>query len=170
MNIFILSLFSYALLSLESPLLYEFGLSLHSPDLGIALLLVATPRLSATRVVVFAFILGLLIDSFMPLAPMGLHTERMVILAYAVRTFLSSVPVRGTVPLFLVVIGFSLISDFVLFVLLAIFDPSFVDYQLIFMRMIPHAVVTGASVPIVAWLMTPIWSKLRAQKGSIFYS
>jgi rod shape-determining protein MreD len=170
MNVFVLSVFSYALLSLESPLLYEFGLSLHSPDLGIALLLAAAPRLSAMRVVVFGFIVGLLLDSFVPLSPLGLHTERMVILAYAVRTFLSSVPVRGVVPLFLVGIGFSLISDFFLFVLLAIFDPSFVDYQLIFVRMIPHAVVTGASVPVVAWMMSPIWRRIRAQKGSIFYS
>ena len=170
MNIFLLSIISYLVLALQSPFMAELGLNTYAPDLSIGLLLAATSRLNPNRLLVFSLILGTLVDGFIPLSPLGLHMERLVILAYTARTLLDTVSIQTTGEQVSYGIGLCLISDFILFVLLALFDKSFTEYGLIFRQMIPHALVTGLSIPLVTWIVKVFWNRFVRRKDGIFYS
>ena len=170
MTLLVLSIATYLLYALESPLLAELGVSLYAPDLSVALIVAAAVRLDPTRLVVFALIVGLMLDAFTPLAPLGLHAERAVIVAYIARAFLSAVPVRSTAGRILLGMGLSLAGDFILFVLLALFDRSFTAYGLVFARMVPHALLTGVAVPVVDAMVGLVWRQLIGRKTGIFYS
>jgi rod shape-determining protein MreD len=170
MNVFILCIVSYLVLAFQSPFMAELGLSTYAPDLSIGLLLAASTRLNPARLLVFALILGTLVDGFVPLSPLGLHMERLVILAYATRTLLNTVSIQTPGEQISYGIGMCLVSDFILFVLLALFDKSFHEYGLIFRQMIPHALVTGLSVPVVVWIVKGFWSLVGRKQDGIFYS
>ena len=66
--------------------------------------------------------------------------------------------------------GLSLAGDFVLFVLLALFDRSFTAYGLVFARMVPHALLTGVAVPVVDGIVGLLWRQVVGKRPGIFYS
>lgn len=170
MNLFFLTIISYLVLAFQSPFMAELGLSTYAPDLSIGLLLAAATRLDPNRLLVFGLILGTLVDGFIPLSPLGLHMERLVILAYTTRTLLNTVSIQTPGEQISFGVGICLVSDFILFVLLALFDKSYTEYGLIFRQMIPHALVTGLSVPIITWIVKVYWTRVARRKDGIFYS
>ena len=170
MNVLLLSIVSYLVLAIQSPFMAEMGLSTYAPDLSLGLLLAAATRLDPNRLLIFGLILGTLVDGFTPLSPMGLHMERLVILAYATRTLLNTVSIQTVGEQVSFGIGLCLVSDFILFVLLALFDKSYTEYGLIFRQMIPHALVTGLSLPVVSWVVKVYWTRFARRKDGIFYS
>lgn len=169
MTVFVFSLVAYLLFALETPLLGELGLTLFAPDLSVALLLAAAPRTRASEHLLFAFVVGLIADAFTPLAPLGLNMERAVVLAYVMRTLLSHFPVRTMAGRVLVGMVLTLVSDFLLFVLLALFDRSFSEHGLIFRRMIPHALVTAPAIPLVEWIIDGSWRRIIGRRDGIFF-
>ncbi len=164
-----LSLFGYVLLALESPLFEQMGIPLYTPDLAIPLLLVAARKLEDFSFLFYAAILGLFLDGLTPLQPLGLNMARIIIVAYAVRPLLTALPVRGFLGYVGLGIALSIFSDLVLLVLLKLLVAGPVQYGLIFERMIPYAILTGATVPIVNWLVEWIWTRRRPTKDSIFH-
>ncbi len=170
MTVLVLSIATYLLYALESPLLAELHLSLYAPDLAVALVVAAAVRLDPTRLVIFALVAGLLLDAFTPLSPLGLHAERVVVVAYIARAFLGQIPVRTASGRILLGMGLCLAGDFVLFVLLALFDRSFTAYGLVFARMVPHALLTGVAVPVVDSVIGLLWRQLVGKRPGIFYS
>lgn len=160
---------SYLLLGLAAPLFSEFEISFLAPDLAVGILLASIAFLPNLRFIFFALILGTLLDGFFPLAPLGLHMERVVILAYATRGITAIIPARTIPKRILLGMLLTCISDFILFLLLAIFDHSFTAYSVIFRRMIPHALITGITVPIFDVIFFFAGRRLSSKKDRIFF-
>jgi cell shape-determining protein MreD len=165
----VFTLISYMLLGVVAPLLTEFELSFIAPDLAVGVLLATSAYFSNLRFVFFALILGTLMDGFYPLSPMGLHMERVVILAYATRTLTGLIPARSVSRRIMIGMLLCAISDFILFLLLAIFDQSFTAYGVIFRRMLPHAIVTGITVPVLDVIFKFAGRRLTFRKERIFF-
>ena len=169
MSLLIFTTISYVLMGLAAPLFTEFELSFLAPDLAVGILLATSTFFGSIRFVFFALILGTLLDGFFPLAPLGLHMERVVLLAYATRGAIGVIPARTVPKRILLGMLMSCISDFILFLLLAIFDHSFTAYSVIFRRMLPHALITGITVPVLDFIFNFAGRRLTSKKDRIFF-
>ena len=164
------TIMSYVLLGLTAPLFTQFDMTFLAPEIAVGILMGCSTYLPRIKFILFALVLGALLDGFYPLAPLGLHMERLVLLAYATRGLLGIIPARTIPTRIMVGMLLSCISDFILFLLLAIFDHSFSAYSVIFKRIIPHALITGITVPVLDFMFNFAGQRLTLKKDRIFFS
>ena len=170
MTLLAFTFMTYVILGLTAPLFTEFEMTFLTPELAVGILMACCGFLPRMSFIFFALIMGALLDGFFPLAPLGLHMERLVLLAYATRGLMSIIPARTIPTRILIGMLLSCISDFILFLLLAIFDHSFSGYAVIFKRLIPHALITGITVPVLDLIFNFAGRRLTLKKDRIFFS
>ncbi len=170
MILLVFSLLAYLLLALTSPLMAELGLALHTPDMVVLILVAASAWLRELRLLFFSLFVGLLADAFTPAAPVGLHAERAVLLGYALRMFATADWSRRLLPRLAAVAALTVLSDLLVLVLSAIFDPAFQGYGAILGAAAPHALVSAAALPLVDLPFRALGRRIVPCRETIFYS
>ncbi len=162
-------LLGYLLLSLESPLLTSFHIRMYAPDPTLALVVFAAASFEFTLGVILAALLGLLKDAFSSGVPLGMYVEIYVILVLGCYALTRRLDYRNVVLITLVTLFASLLASLLFFVMSAIFDRDFEQFDLIFRMAIPQALITAPMGPIIAgmahWLDEKI---LPSERDGLF--
>lgn len=145
-------LLGYFMLSLESPMLTSFHIRMYAPDPTLALVIVAAASFSFAPGVALAACLGLLKDGFSSGVPLGMYVEIYVLVYLACSGLARRLDYRNVVLMTLVTLCASLAATMLFFVMSAIFDRDFEQFDLIFRLAIPQALITAPMGPIVAGL------------------
>lgn len=160
---------AYLLLSLESPLLTSFHIRMYAPDPALAAAVFAAITLEFIPGLIACAILGLVKDGFSSGVPLGMHVEIYVLVFMACFALARRLDYRNVVLLTVVVMCASLLSSLLFFVLSAIFDQDFEEFDLIFRLAIPQALITAPMGPIVGGILGYLDRKLLAvEKEGLF--
>lgn len=147
-------LVGYLMLSIESPLLTAFHVRMYAPDPALAIVVFSATAIEFFPGLVLAVLLGVLRDGFSGGVPIGMHVEIYVLLYLACVALTRRLDYRNVVLTTVVVMLASLLSSVLFFVLSAIFDRDFEQFDLIFRLAIPQALLTAPMGPIVSGLLS----------------
>lgn len=154
----------FAMLALESPLLYQLRLNLYAPDLALCVVV----YLAMTRPLLYgalgAFVLGFFKDGFAG-SPMGMYMQILTTVFYLTHYAVERVTIRTWLQVMLLTFCASAVSSTVFFLLSVVFDRNFGDTQLVLKMLIPHALVTAPFAPIVFYILQR-FDKLPATSDS----
>jgi len=160
---------SYLLLSLESPLLTSFHVRMYAPDPALACVVFAAVTLEFMPGIILCAILGLMKDGFSSGVPVGMYVEIYVLVFMACYALAWRLDYRNVVLITLIVMCASLMSSLLFFVLSAIFDRDFEEFDLIFRMAIPQALITAPMGPIVSGILSYLDRKILAtEKEGLF--
>lgn len=169
LRILLFLLAGYLLLSIESPLLNSFHVRMYAPDPGLAVVAYAASAMAFLPGVVTAVMVGLLKDGFSGGVPLGMHVEIYVLLFLGCAALARRLDYRGAVLMTLVVFCASLVSSVLFFVLSAIFDRDFEQFDLIFRLAIPQALISAPFGPITAAILAFVDARvLRLDREGLF--
>jgi rod shape-determining protein MreD len=155
----------YLMLSIESPLLTSFNIRMYAPDPALAIVVYAGAVLEFLPGIVVAVSLGLLRDGFSGGVPLGMYVEIYVLVFLACVALSRRLDYKNVILMTLAVILASLASSLLFFVLSAIFDRDFEEFDMVFRLAIPQALITAPMGPIVAGILGAIDSKLLSSEG-----
>ncbi len=153
-------LVGYAFLSIESPLLTSFNVRMYAPDPALAIVVYAGAVLEFLPGIILAVCLGLLRDGFSGGVPLGMYVEIYVLVFLGCVALSRRLDYRNVVLLTLVVMAASVASSVLFFVLSAIFDRAFEEFDMVFRLVIPQALITAPMGPIAAGLLGAIDARL----------
>jgi rod shape-determining protein MreD len=145
-------LLGYLLLSLESPMLTSFHIRMYAPDPTLALVIFAAAGFNFVPGVALAACLGFLKDGFSSGVPLGMYVEIYVLIFLGCYALSRRLDYRNVVLVTLVALCASFASSMLFFIMSAIFDRDFEQFDLIFRLAIPQALITAPMGPIVAGL------------------
>jgi rod shape-determining protein MreD len=156
---------AYLLLSLESPMLTSFHIRMYAPDPALAVVVYAAATMSFLPGILLSACLGLLRDGFSGGVPVGMYVEIYALIFMVCYAVARRLDYRNVVLMTLATLGASLLASLLFFVLSAIFDRDFEEFDMIFRLAIPQALITAPMGPIVAgillWLDERIMSTER---------
>jgi rod shape-determining protein MreD len=142
---------------------------MYAPDPALAVVVYAAAAMDFLPGIFTAFILGLLKDGFSGGVPLGLHVETFVAVFLAGAALSRRLDYRGAVLMALTVVVASLASSFLFFILSAIFDRDFEEFDLIFRLAIPQALVSAPMGPIVGGILSFIDNRvLQVEREGLF--
>ena len=153
-------LVGYVFLSLESPLLTSFDVRMYAPDPALAAVVYAGAVMEFVPGAIACACLGLLMDGFSGGVPVGMYVEIYVLIFLACFLLSRRFDYKNVVLITLVVIGASLFSSVLFFVLSAIFDRDFEQFDMVFRLAVPQALLAAPMGPIVAGLLAYLERKL----------
>jgi len=169
LRILVYGLLGYLLLSLESPLLTSFHVRMYAPDPALAVVVYAAATLDFGSGIMLAAMLGLIKDGFASGVPVGLYVEIYVLIYLSCFALSRRLDYRNVVLITLVVMCGSLISSLLFFVLSAIFDRDFEQFDMIFRMALPQALITAPMGPIVSGILSYLDDKvLPGDKEGVF--
>lgn len=168
LRLLIYLMIAYLLLSLESPLLRAFHIRMYAPDPVLALTVIAALTLPFLPGAVLIALAGFLRDGFSVGVPVGTHVEIYLLIYLGCILLSSRLDYRNPILMSLVLFVASLLSSFLLFVFLAIFDRDFEQFDLIFRLSIPQALITTPMGPILAAALKLVDSWFTEDKPGMF--
>ena len=151
-QVLLLLALGYVLTALESPLLYSLHVGMYAPHLTLGIVLYLALSVSPAVGAVTVFLLGLIRDGFSGGSLVGMHSE-IYLVVYLLALLLSKRLDYRPPIVFLLVTGVaSLLGAGIFFVLSAIFDQLFDQFDLVLRLMVPQAIIAAPFGPVVAVL------------------
>ena len=152
LQVMLLLALGYVLTALESPLLHSLHVGMYAPHLTLGIVLYLALAMPPAAGAVTAFLLGLIRDGFSGGGLVGLHSE-FYLVVYLVALLLSKrLNYRPSIMFMLVTGAASILASGVFFVLSAIFDQLFDQFDLVLRLMTPQALIAAPFGPVVAGL------------------
>lgn len=146
----LLLVFGYVLTALESPLLHSLHVGMYAPHLTLGVVLYAALMMPPAAGALIALTLGLIRDGFSGGGLVGMHSE-IYLVVYLLALLLSKrLDYRPPIVFMLVTGAASLLASGVFFVLSAIFDQLFDQFDLVVRLMVPQALIAAPFGPVVA--------------------
>ncbi len=150
LQVLLLLALGYVLTALESPLLHSLHVGMYAPHLTLGIVLYLALTVPPATGAVAVFILGLMRDGFSGGGLIGMHSE-IYLLVYLLALLLSKrLDYRPSIMFMLVTGAASLLASGVFFVLSAIFDQLFDQFDLVLRLMVPQALIAAPFGPVVA--------------------
>jgi len=169
LRIFCYLLVGYLLLSLESPLLTSFHIRMYAPDPVLAAVVFAAASLEFIPGIIMCAFAGLIKDGFSAGVPIGMYAEIYVLVFLVCYIVARRLDYRNVVLITVVVMCASLFSSTLFFILSAIFDRDFEQFDLVFRLAIPQALITAPMGPIVSGILARVDARLfLTEKEGIF--
>jgi len=142
----------YVLTALESPLLHSLHVCMYAPHLTLGIVLYLALAVPPAAGAMTAFLLGLIRDGFSGGGLVGMYSE-IYLVVYLLALLLSKrLDYRPPIMFMLVTGAASVLASGVFFVLSAIFDQLFDQFDLVLRLMAPQALIAAPFGPVVAGL------------------
>jgi rod shape-determining protein MreD len=168
LQVVLLLTLGYVLTALESPLLHSLHVGMYAPHLTLGIVLYLALTAPPATGAVAVFLLGLMRDGFSGGGLIGMHSE-IYLLVYLLALLLSKrLDYRPSIMFMLVTGAASLLASGVFFVLSAIFDQLFDQFDLVLRLMVPQALIAapfGAVVAGICGLTDRLTEKIEAPRS-----